>query len=80
MGNVMLDKVGPNVTVGGGGVAVVSGLTSHDWGVIIGVFLGVCGLALQIYRTRVDIKHKATMAEQDREFKEFKKQLMKKKD
>ena len=44
-------KFATSVTVGGGGIAFVGGLTLNEFAMVFGMIVGLLGLCLQLYQT-----------------------------
>ncbi len=46
---VIASKAATTATYGGGTTAVFAGLTANEWGIVVGVIVGVAGVILQWY-------------------------------
>lgn len=44
-------KMATGMTVGGGGVTVIGGLTLNEFAIVFGMVVGLLGLCLQVYQT-----------------------------
>ena len=61
-------KAGAAMTYGGSGVAVIAGLSLTEWGVIVGIFTALVGLAVQIYfKNREDKRQERYWSERIKE-------------
>ena len=47
----MMETTAQTMTYGGAGTAIVSGITLSQIGVVVGIAVGIVGLALQIWYT-----------------------------